>query len=221
MVLGVSSSPFLLNATLQHHLNQYSSAHPELVNQLAQSTYVDDVISGASDVEQAYQLYRDSKEVLGKGGFNLRKFVTNVSRLQQRINDEEGVPDKPNNPVHSSNETFTKETLGAVHAVHSGEQKILGVRWNPSSDRLCLNLEDIAHLVTDLEPTKRHVISLVGRFYDPMGFLSPVVIKFKMLFQVLCEGNYDWLGPIADWRPTTEMEHTRHRAAVKSCDVNA
>lgn len=90
VVFGVSSSPFVLNATLKHHLNQYSSMHPELIERLAKSTYV---ICGACDAEKAYQLYRQSKEILKKGGFNLRKFVTNISHLQQRINDEEGAPD--------------------------------------------------------------------------------------------------------------------------------
>ena len=194
VVFGVSSSPFLLNATLQHHLNLYSDTHPELVEQLSKSTYVDDVICGACDTESAYQLYRESKAVLKEGGFNLRKFVTNVTQLQQRIDDEERVPDPSNSStsVHSSDDTYTKETLGTVQAVHSGEHKILGVRWNTSTDRLCFKFEDIARLASELEPTKRHLVSIVGRFYDPMGFLSPVVIKFKMLFQALCEERQDW-----------------------------
>jgi hypothetical protein len=116
VVFGVSSSSFLLNATLQHHLNLHSTTHPELVEQLSKSTYVDDVIYGARDAEKAYQLYQQSKAVLKKGGFNLRKFVTNVAQLQQRIDDEERVPDASNHStsVHSSDETYTKETLGAV-----------------------------------------------------------------------------------------------------------
>ena len=79
-----------------------------------------------------------------------------------------------------------------VQAVHSGEHKILGVRWNTSIDRLCFNVEDIARLASELESTKQHLVSIVGRFYDPIGFLSPVVIKFKMLFQALCEERQDW-----------------------------
>jgi hypothetical protein len=42
-------------------------------------------------------------------------------------------------------------------------------------------------LVDSQEPTKRRVTSIVGKFYDPLGYLSPVVIKFKILFQELCE----------------------------------
>ena len=54
VVFGVSFSPFLLNATLQHHLNQFSTSHPELVRRLTQSLYVDDIVSGAQNEQQAY-----------------------------------------------------------------------------------------------------------------------------------------------------------------------
>jgi len=43
VVFGVSASPFLLNATLKYHLEQYASTHPDLVGRLLESTYVDDM----------------------------------------------------------------------------------------------------------------------------------------------------------------------------------
>jgi len=89
VVFGVSCSPFLLNATLQHHLDKYITSHPETVKKLTASLYVDDVISGAKDEEEAFQLYVESKTVLQEGGFNLRKFVTNAKSLQRRIDERE------------------------------------------------------------------------------------------------------------------------------------
>ena len=53
---GVSSSPFLLNDTIDHHLRLFSSTAPELVEVLLQSIYVDDVVAGAVDVEAALKL---------------------------------------------------------------------------------------------------------------------------------------------------------------------
>ena len=77
VVFGVSSSPFLLNATIRHHLEKWSSSQPELVKTLTRSTYVDDIVCGAEDDDEAYKLYTESKDILKAGGFNLRKFVTN------------------------------------------------------------------------------------------------------------------------------------------------
>ena len=71
-----------------------------------------------------------------------------------------------------------------------------GVCWNVHSDRFIFNLSDIARLTTDLEPTKRNVVSLVGRFYDPLGIVAPVTIRFKMLIQEICESKIDWDQPL-------------------------
>ena len=89
VVFGLSSSPFLLNATIKHHVEKYRSTHPEVVRILMQSIYVDDVVSGADYEDEAYTLYTASKEILGHASFNLRKFVTNSPSLQDRIETEE------------------------------------------------------------------------------------------------------------------------------------
>ena len=89
VVFGVSSSPFLLNATIRHHLKKYMSTHTELVKRISESNYVDDVVSGAETKEEAFTMYRESKVMLRKGGFNLRKFNTNSSELRELIHQEE------------------------------------------------------------------------------------------------------------------------------------
>jgi hypothetical protein len=40
--------------------------------------------------------------------------------------------------------------------------------------------EDIASIATKLDPTKRVIVSLVSKFYDPLELLSPVVTSFKI-----------------------------------------
>ena len=57
VVFGVTSSPFLLNATVRHHLEQYKDTYPELVEKLIKATYVDDIVTGANSEEAAYQLF--------------------------------------------------------------------------------------------------------------------------------------------------------------------
>ena len=57
IVFGVSSSRILLNATIKHHIEQYEEADPEFEEKFLRSIYVDDLSSGASEVNTAYELY--------------------------------------------------------------------------------------------------------------------------------------------------------------------
>ncbi len=189
VTFGVTSSPFLLNATIEHHLNKFSSSFPELVEQLKRSIYVDDVVTGAESEEAAYQAYLDSKHILKEGGFNLRKFVTSSSTLQAKI-DEEQASSTPSE--QRTDETYAKSTLGSTQRLRSGEQKILGVPWDVGGDRLVFDISEVALKAKDIQPTKRNVVSTVDRFYDPIGFLSPLIIRFKILFQRLCESQIGW-----------------------------
>ena len=224
VVFGVSSSPFLLNATIRHHLEGFQTSHPDLVHQLLQSIYVDDVVCGAGLQEAAYQLYVGAKGILREGGFNLRKFVTNSPDLQERINRSEESHTNPKD-LGIGEETYAKATLGKSQRTLLGERKVLGVRWDVDSDQLVLNLEDIAIVSDHLEPTKRHIVSVVGRFYDPLGFVSPIVIRFKMLFKELCHSKLDWDQPITGellvkWNSLIEDLRVSQPIRVYRCYLN-
>lgn len=199
VVFGVSPSPFLLNATIRHHLEQYLQTQPDLVKKLSKSIYVDDIVTGADDEEQAHQVFRKSKDLLKEGGFNLRKFCSNSASLQEAVDQEGGVVSSDHQPgtTHASEETYTRCTLGTGENMRSGELKVLGVHWNVSSDQLVMSLEEIATTARELQPTKRNVVSLVGKFYDPLGFLAPIVIRLKIFFQSLCSGHLEWDQPLS------------------------
>ena len=184
VVFGVSCSPFLLNATLRHHMEKYRTSHPELVNILTESTYVDDVIFGADTEAEAYDLYRSSKEVMSHGQFNLRKFVTNTPSLQSSINAQE-------NDLSKTSPLGTENT-GAETIYPSSQQKVLGVTWDLVDDQLILSLESFVETASLLIPTKRNIVSLVGQIFDPLGFLSPVTVRLKILLQELCKIKIGW-----------------------------
>ena len=77
-------------------------------------------------------------------------------------------------------ETYTKSTLGVSQLIQPGEQKVFGLCWEVATDRICFGFTEIAQ---QLEPTKRNLVSTIGKFYDPLGYLAPIVISFKILFQ--------------------------------------
>ncbi|GFV38494.1 integrase catalytic domain-containing protein [Trichonephila clavipes] len=50
---GVSSSPFLLAATIRHHIEKYKHEFPDTVELLDRNFCVDDLISGGNEFEEA------------------------------------------------------------------------------------------------------------------------------------------------------------------------
>ena len=110
-------------------------------------------------------MFVTAKKILKDAGFNLRKFYSSSGTLQAK-----GSPlERPQEtlPTEELEESYTSSTLGGEQKLHSGEQKVLGMRWNMSADRLLIGFEEIASAVRVLTPMKRSIVSLVGRFYDP------------------------------------------------------
>lgn len=187
VAFGLSSSPFLLNATLKHHIRMYESEDPEFVQKLLQSLYVDDIISGDSDDIGAYKLYIKAKSRLAEGGFNARKFVSNSTKLMSQIEENERLLE---NSCHGGQSIASKESVQTVmeedesytkSATHSGStlpatEKVLGVHWNKEEDQLVLDLKEVLEdsSLDVLSPTKRDVARITSKIYDPMGFITPV-----------------------------------------------
>ncbi|XP_075539699.1 uncharacterized protein LOC142574522 [Dermacentor variabilis] len=61
---GVTCSPFLLAATLSHHLKTVQEKFPRTAKILSDNLYVDDLVTGADSVEEAERIIRESQSIL-------------------------------------------------------------------------------------------------------------------------------------------------------------
>ena len=139
---------------------------------------------GADDDDNAYELYMKSKHILRKGGFNLRKFVTSSTTLQQRIDEIEAEFVEGYSDCNKTREdkTYTKYLLGGRLRQSGNEQKILGVTWNFVNDEVIFDLNELTIQIKGTEPTKRKIVAMATKFYDSIGLVVPVIICFKTLF---------------------------------------
>ncbi|GFU11788.1 uncharacterized protein TNCV_2024661 [Trichonephila clavipes] len=64
VLFGVKSSPFLLAATIKHHLKKYVDIFPDTFNHLNQPLYVDDFLCGNVSVQAALATCIESKQIL-------------------------------------------------------------------------------------------------------------------------------------------------------------
>ena len=87
VTFGVTSSPYAAVRTLQQTAMDFSSKSSLASWHVFHSFYVDDLLAGADSVAMAVQLFKELREVLSKGGFDLRSggvvLVRCSSRSQQ------------------------------------------------------------------------------------------------------------------------------------------
>eukprot|EP00731_Ephydatia_muelleri_P007453 Em0003g1701a len=193
VVFGVSASPFLLNATIRKHVEGYRDRDHSFVEKFNRSIYVDYLTFGGKTEAEAFELYEKSKRCLSQAGFILRKFMSNSPALQARVSSQETneiqVPQRE--AVTCDDESYTKNTLGERLELPE-YVKVLGVKWKPTEDILVCDIGDLYKVAVNMVPTKRNVIGLSARVYDPMGILSPWTVCFKLLFQDICAAKLDW-----------------------------
>ena len=70
VVFGVTSSPFLLNATIRHHVTKYEAYHPQFVSDFLTSLHGDDFKRGKDSVPEAFQLYTKARSIMKEAGFH-------------------------------------------------------------------------------------------------------------------------------------------------------
>ena len=87
LVFGLRPSPAILGSVIIHHLERYTDSDPEIARLLQDSFYVDDLVTGAQNVEQAYNLYLRAKQIMADTGMNLRKWSSNSKEefIVQRV----------------------------------------------------------------------------------------------------------------------------------------
>ncbi|XP_072041448.1 uncharacterized protein [Amphiura filiformis] len=173
-LFGATSSPACANYALRCVAEEADEAVKDTVQK---NFYVDDCLKSTSSEEQAIQLIQNLMEVLKQGGFNLTKWVSNSPAVMQTI--------------PSSHRVKTTSSLDLGESTPN--QKALGMMWLVESDELGFKIE-----IRDRPPTRRGILSVVSAIYDPLGFVSPVILPAKRILQSLCELQVSWDEPIPD-----------------------
>lgn len=158
VTFGVACSPFLLNATIRHHLAQYGDG--VAVTEMRDNFYCDDLLSGADSKEEVTAILEEACSVMQSAGMELKCSSDNPLQLGERAS-------------------------GASEMV-----KVLGVQWCQQRDTLTFSGQ---RFPTDaVVASKRVVLSVIARLFDPLGFLTPFIITAKCLFQQLWELQVGW-----------------------------
>ena len=172
-LFGLGPSPFLLGGVIEQHLVSWREKRPESGAEISRSMYVDDLMSGASDVPKAQVLKSDATEIFADACFQLHKWHSNAPELE----------DQCNKPEDNEETTYAKQQLGST----ANESKLLGLAWNKQKDTVSVMFPKEKAI-----PTKRGVLGKLARVYDPLGLVLPTTLQGKLIFREACEKRIPW-----------------------------
>lgn len=168
---GLTSSAFQANRVLKQLASDEGHAFPSAARVLNEDIYVDDALFGADSVQGSLRLKEELVALLAKGQFVTHKWKSN----------------SPDFLRHSA-----EPSSGEVSLSKDDFQctKILGMSWNPVEDVFFYEVKPPGNVVT-----KRGILSVIARLYDPLGFLAPITFLAKCLLQRLWAANLGWDEP--------------------------
>ena len=163
VTFGNAASPFLLNATVQYHLARFDECRT--VKELKDNLYVDDWLTGADSEEEICKMMSEGEKTMKEGGFTLTKWASNSQAARREHSKMFG--------------EFDEMSI----------TKVLGLSWKTTGDYfhfVTLLSSEIGHC------SKRILLSIIARLFDPLGLLTPFSITLKVLFQETWRRGFDW-----------------------------
>uniref|UniRef100_A0A8D8M273 Integrase catalytic domain-containing protein n=1 Tax=Cacopsylla melanoneura TaxID=428564 RepID=A0A8D8M273_9HEMI len=168
---GVASSPYQALRVMKQLIQDEGHRFPLAANALDHHTYIDDICTGASSVQEAVRLKDELIAMLATAGFELRKWSCSHPDVLK------GLPldylEKPH-------------LMGDIETI-----RVLGLQWDPRQDAFTYHVEALSQC-----DTKRQVLSQIARIYDLSGFVAPVTAWMKVLMQRLWVRGFDWDEPM-------------------------
>ena len=162
VLFGATCSPFLLQATLDHHFRNSDNDYKDT---LRQNFYMDNLLGTTNTQNELFAIYHNANLELEKANMPLRMWVSNDPDLNSKI-----MQDYPDYEIPRFNQ-------------------ILGLRWDLESDMI--SIKPLA-FVDHSSLSKRKLLSLISTVFDPLGFLTPVTVRGKLLLREAWKLETSW-----------------------------
>jgi len=170
---GTRAAPFLATRVLLQLVKDEGSSFPLAVPSLTHGRYVDDIFGGVDTISELKIVAHQIIGLCNAGGFPLAKWHA----TDQQFLTDISVSCSKTNTV----------------SLDDCETKLLGLKWIPQEDKFIFSSKFNS---PPRKLTKRFILSEVAQIFDPLGLVSPVVIKAKVLLQELWLLKLGWDDPL-------------------------
>ena len=146
-----------------------TNADVDAVETIRSNIYVDDLCKLCPTEQEAVKLVTQLRQLLASGGFQLIKFLSNEKNVLLNVPQE--------------------DLAGGVEVGSSRLPipKILGVVWDPATNELKVRVD-----VDEKPCSRRKLLSMIAKTYDPLGVIQPFLLPARQLLQQACSAQLGW-----------------------------
>ena len=143
---------------------------------IQKSTYMDDCLDSVATKEEAIELCNQLNQIWQEAGMTPKKWLSNNLEVNSIFRETKDPPQLQ----------FKDEEDINI--------KTLGIGWKAMKDIFLFSVKEMK----PKQITKRECLSIIAQIFDPLGLISPIVVKAKILMQQLWISGLNWDDKIAD-----------------------
>ncbi|XP_062557220.1 uncharacterized protein LOC134222088 [Armigeres subalbatus] len=206
-MFGATCSPCIAQFVKNTNASDFEEQYPRAVEAITKNHYVDDFLDSVTSVDEAVELVEQVKVIHAAAGFQFGKILSNDKAVLFRLGETESTVSK------------------SLHLDKDGtHERVLGVVWVTTEDNFifdCNGLEEVLGINNTIL-TKRQVLRIVMRLYDPLGFVAHFVVQGKILMQEIWRTGTNWDEPIVEqlydlWKRWIEQYSRISKVKVPRC----
>ncbi len=190
-VFGNAGSPFLALYVVKEHAQKYAHTFPKAVDTISHSTLVDDVLDSEDEESTARELLQQIRKIFAAASMQMAKFHSNSTAVLEGISPQERAqPLLDLAEMCPDHQAVDVKTLGLCY--DTGSDNFIFKTFQPPSGGW----------------TKRKVLKLFPRLYDPLGLLLPFTIRARIYFSEVAKEEKRWdapLPPSKEWNCWVEQ----------------
>lgn len=172
LVYGTTSAAFLATRCLVQLVSDEGAPYPLASRAILNNSYVDDVLTGASDCASLFKLYTKLNQLLVLGGYELHKWFSNHPEILNII--PESKREKVNIDIKNDMES---------------DFRTLGLKLDITGDFFSVVVPEMINLTLK---TKREILGCLTSFFDPLGLIAPVIVNAKLIMQGIWCTKINW-----------------------------
>ena len=136
------------------------------------------MLKSSTEIDEAVDLIQRIRNICKAGGFILTKFVSNRIEMMKSIPEE-----------HCRKNINIKELESGEVQKERASGVVLNIKTGTFGFKMSLK---------DKSATKRGMLSELSSVYNPLGLVSPFILKDRKIIQKLCQGNTAWDDTVSD-----------------------